>query len=187
MMSPASARSSSGCSEPGSAAVVLRRAHRSARSASSSAACRSIASSCRTGSTSAAALLGRVQDAERAAAAVRAGAGVRSGCRAHAGSRTHVLATAQRGSVGFDLWSSIRNARLTAGRFALESPEIGADPHQGRHASSCSAERAAGARQAVRARSSCPPAASTFATRSSASAMRSPAADRGRCRASISM
>lgn len=38
---------------------------------------------------------------------------------------THVLATARRGTVGFDLWSSIRNARLTAGRFALESPEIG--------------------------------------------------------------
>jgi uncharacterized protein (TIGR02099 family) len=38
---------------------------------------------------------------------------------------THVLATARRGSVGFDLWGSIRNARLTAGRFALESPEIG--------------------------------------------------------------
>ncbi len=38
---------------------------------------------------------------------------------------THVLATARRGSVGFDLWGSLRNARLTAGRFALESPEIG--------------------------------------------------------------
>lgn len=38
---------------------------------------------------------------------------------------THVLATAKRGSIGFDLWGSIRNARLTAGRFALESPEIG--------------------------------------------------------------
>jgi uncharacterized protein (TIGR02099 family) len=38
---------------------------------------------------------------------------------------THVLATAKRGSVGFDLWGSMRNARLTAGRFALESPEIG--------------------------------------------------------------
>lgn len=38
---------------------------------------------------------------------------------------THVLATAKRGTVGFDLWGSIRNARLTAGRFALESPEIG--------------------------------------------------------------
>jgi uncharacterized protein (TIGR02099 family) len=37
----------------------------------------------------------------------------------------HVLATAKRGSVAFDLWTSIRNARLTAGRFALESPEIG--------------------------------------------------------------
>ena len=39
------------------------------------------------------------------------------------GART--LATARRGSVAFDLWSSIRNARLTAGRFVLESPEIG--------------------------------------------------------------
>lgn len=38
---------------------------------------------------------------------------------------TRVLATARRGSVGFDLWSSIGSARLTAGRFALESPEIG--------------------------------------------------------------
>src|SRR4030095_6529358 len=38
---------------------------------------------------------------------------------------THVLATAKRGSVAFDLWSSIRHARLTAGRFSLESPEIG--------------------------------------------------------------
>jgi len=38
---------------------------------------------------------------------------------------THVLATAKRGSVAFDLWTSIRSARLTAGRFALESPEIG--------------------------------------------------------------
>ena len=38
---------------------------------------------------------------------------------------THVLATSRRGSVGFDLWSSLRNARLTAGRFSLESPEIG--------------------------------------------------------------
>src|SRR5262245_31635468 len=41
------------------------------------------------------------------------------------GDGTHVLATAKRGSVAFDLWSSIRNARLTAGRFALESPELG--------------------------------------------------------------
>ncbi|HJY39347.1 MAG TPA: hypothetical protein VJ299_17860, partial [Steroidobacteraceae bacterium] len=38
---------------------------------------------------------------------------------------TRVLATARRGSVGFDLWSSIRNARLTAGRFTLEAPELG--------------------------------------------------------------
>jgi uncharacterized protein (TIGR02099 family) len=41
------------------------------------------------------------------------------------GDGTHLLATAKRGSVAFDLWSSIRHARLTAGRFALESPEIG--------------------------------------------------------------
>lgn len=39
--------------------------------------------------------------------------------------RTRVLATARRGSVGFDLWASIRSGRLTAGRFTLESPEIG--------------------------------------------------------------
>ena len=38
---------------------------------------------------------------------------------------TRVLATARRGSVGFDLWSSIRSARLTAGRFTLEAPELG--------------------------------------------------------------
>jgi hypothetical protein len=36
-----------------------------------------------------------------------------------------VLATAKRGSVAFDLWSSISHARLTAGRFSLESPELG--------------------------------------------------------------
>ncbi len=39
--------------------------------------------------------------------------------------RTRVLATARRGSVGFDLWNSIRSMRLTAGRFTLRSPEIG--------------------------------------------------------------
>ena len=38
---------------------------------------------------------------------------------------TRVLATAKRGSVAFDLWSSIRHAHLTAGRFSLESPELG--------------------------------------------------------------
>jgi uncharacterized protein (TIGR02099 family) len=38
---------------------------------------------------------------------------------------TRVLATAKRGSVAFDLWSSISHARLTAGRFSLESPELG--------------------------------------------------------------
>lgn len=39
--------------------------------------------------------------------------------------RTAVLATARRGSVGFDLWNSIGSGRLRAGRFSLESPEIG--------------------------------------------------------------
>lgn len=39
--------------------------------------------------------------------------------------RTRVLATARRGSVGFDLWTSIGAGRLTAGRFTLDSPEIG--------------------------------------------------------------
>lgn len=39
--------------------------------------------------------------------------------------RTRVLATARRGSVGFDLWASIGAGRLTAGRFTLDSPEIG--------------------------------------------------------------
>lgn len=38
--------------------------------------------------------------------------------------RSQVLATAQRGSVGFDIWSSIRNGQLSAGRFALYSPQI---------------------------------------------------------------
>ena len=38
---------------------------------------------------------------------------------------TRVLATTKRGSVAFDLWSSIGHARLTAGRFSLESPELG--------------------------------------------------------------
>lgn len=39
--------------------------------------------------------------------------------------RTRVLATARRGSVAFDLWASLRALRLTAGRFTLDSPEIG--------------------------------------------------------------
>jgi uncharacterized protein (TIGR02099 family) len=39
--------------------------------------------------------------------------------------RTRTLFTARRGSVGFDLWNSIANGRLTGGRFALEAPEIG--------------------------------------------------------------
>lgn len=39
--------------------------------------------------------------------------------------RTHVLATARRGSIGFDLWTSISARRMTAGRFTLDSPEIG--------------------------------------------------------------
>ncbi len=39
--------------------------------------------------------------------------------------RTRVLATATRGSVAFDLWASITQLRLTAGRFTLDSPEIG--------------------------------------------------------------
>lgn len=39
--------------------------------------------------------------------------------------RTRTLFTAQRGSIGFDLWNSIANGRLTGGRFALEGPEIG--------------------------------------------------------------
>lgn len=38
--------------------------------------------------------------------------------------RSRVLATARRGSVGFDLWNSIRAGRLTAGRFTLDSPQI---------------------------------------------------------------
>lgn len=38
---------------------------------------------------------------------------------------TIVLATAKRGSVGFDLWASVSTGRLTAGRFSLESPRIG--------------------------------------------------------------
>ena len=39
--------------------------------------------------------------------------------------RTRTLFTARRGSVGFDLWNSIANGRLTGGRFALDAPEIG--------------------------------------------------------------
>ena len=39
--------------------------------------------------------------------------------------RKRVLAAARRGSVAFDLWNSIRTGRLTAGRFALEAPQIG--------------------------------------------------------------
>lgn len=39
--------------------------------------------------------------------------------------RTRTLFTARRGSVGFDLWNSIANGRLSGGRFALEGPEIG--------------------------------------------------------------
>lgn len=38
--------------------------------------------------------------------------------------RTQVLATARRGSVGFDIWSSLRNGQLSAGRFSLRSPQI---------------------------------------------------------------
>lgn len=39
--------------------------------------------------------------------------------------RTRTLFTAKRGSIGFDLWNSIANGRLTGGRFSLEGPEIG--------------------------------------------------------------
>jgi uncharacterized protein (TIGR02099 family) len=39
--------------------------------------------------------------------------------------RTRTLFMARRGSVGFDLWNSIANGRLTGGRFSLEGPEIG--------------------------------------------------------------
>ncbi|MGH8176043.1 MAG: YhdP family protein [Steroidobacter sp.] len=39
--------------------------------------------------------------------------------------RTRVLATATRGSVGFDVWAAIGEGRLSAGRFSLESPQIG--------------------------------------------------------------
>jgi uncharacterized protein YhdP len=39
--------------------------------------------------------------------------------------RTRVLATARAGSVAFDIWNSIRSGRLTAGRFTLESPQLG--------------------------------------------------------------
>ncbi len=38
--------------------------------------------------------------------------------------RTRVLASARRGSVGFDLWTSLTERRLTAGRFTLDSPEL---------------------------------------------------------------
>jgi uncharacterized protein YhdP len=39
--------------------------------------------------------------------------------------RTRVLATARRGSVGFDLWTSLTQRHLTAGRFTLDLPAIG--------------------------------------------------------------
>lgn len=39
--------------------------------------------------------------------------------------RTRVLATATRGSVGFDVWRALRQGRLSAGRFSLKSPQIG--------------------------------------------------------------
>lgn len=39
--------------------------------------------------------------------------------------RTRILATARRGSVGFDVWAAIRTGRLSAGRFRLVAPEIG--------------------------------------------------------------
>lgn len=39
--------------------------------------------------------------------------------------RTRILATARRGSVGFDVWAAIRTGRLSAGRFKLDAPEIG--------------------------------------------------------------
>ena len=39
--------------------------------------------------------------------------------------RTRILATATRGSVGFDLWRALREGRLTAGRFSLQAPQIG--------------------------------------------------------------
>lgn len=38
--------------------------------------------------------------------------------------RTRTLFVARRGSVGFDLWTSIVNRRLTGGRFSLDAPEI---------------------------------------------------------------
>lgn len=39
--------------------------------------------------------------------------------------RTRILATARRGSVGFDLWTCLKSGRLTAGRFSLDRPQIG--------------------------------------------------------------
>ena len=39
--------------------------------------------------------------------------------------RTRVLATARRGSVGFDVWQSLSARKLTSGQFELSSPEIG--------------------------------------------------------------
>jgi uncharacterized protein (TIGR02099 family) len=38
--------------------------------------------------------------------------------------RQQVLAAAKRGSVGFDIWNSLRNGQLSAGRFSLRSPQI---------------------------------------------------------------
>jgi uncharacterized protein (TIGR02099 family) len=39
--------------------------------------------------------------------------------------RTRVLATARGGSVALDIWNSLRAGRLTAGRFTLDSPQLG--------------------------------------------------------------
>lgn len=39
--------------------------------------------------------------------------------------RTRVLATARGGSVAFDIWNSIGSGRLIAGRFTLDSPQLG--------------------------------------------------------------
>jgi hypothetical protein len=98
---------------------------------------------------------------------------------------TRVLATAKRGSVALRLWSSIRHAGLTAGRF-LARIRPSRLIRTRKAASSCSAERAAGSRQAVRDSKSCRRVASTFAMPSVTFRDAITGAVRGRCPASTS-
>ena len=142
---------------------LLLGARCSGRSASSSAACPSIACSCRTGSTSAAAC---VVEFRTLSARLRLYGPelVFDEAVVRTPDRTHVLATAQRGSVGFDLWTSIGNG--AADRRALHARVAGdrPDPHARKAAFSCSGRaRCRSASQAVRDRTAADRAASMCA------------------------